>query len=247
MERFGDTNHRTRRNSGLRESEHEPLTVFEVDRHVRRRRNSAVTVTGGWENGTCRRTCRLSTGLSQPRSAAEVRQHGSPAGHRCRRFDMLRLTWMSMGRRGGAGAGRRQVPSLRTSSLEVLDGSQLIPLGAILRCSARPTRTRRGERSGTGVACWNCTEAPPRLVLGDLPDVVEWIRDDGPSSLAEADFAPDRLLSLRTRDSAAYNTLQASMTSSRRGPPTISTRADIHHIFPQKRRPSDRRASWNPS
>lgn len=78
----------------------------------------------------------------------------------------------------------------------------------------------------------------------DLPEVLAWI-DGGaePSTTSDANFAPGRLLTLRTRNSAAYKGLYALLMRDggldfRTGYP-IDTQTyseekiDIHHIFPQ--------------
>lgn len=81
-------------------------------------------------------------------------------------------------------------------------------------------------------------------IAKDLPEVVGWI-DGGPQpdTIVDANFAPGRLLSLRTRGSAAYKGLSALLL--REGAEDFYTGApidvqmyfddkiDIHHIFPQ--------------
>lgn len=80
----------------------------------------------------------------------------------------------------------------------------------------------------------------------DVPQIVKWIRDDGPrpQSLDEALFQQDRLKSLRSRLSAAYKGLHALLM--RQGCRDFITgkgvdlmsffndKIDIHHVFPQK-------------
>ena len=79
----------------------------------------------------------------------------------------------------------------------------------------------------------------------DIPELVDWIRDQGPppQALDEAVFQQERLRSLRIRISAAYKGIHALLM--RRGcrdfktnrPTDIMTffndQIDIHHIFPQ--------------
>ena len=79
----------------------------------------------------------------------------------------------------------------------------------------------------------------------DVPELVDWIRDQGPKprALDEAVFQQERLRSLRIRISAAYKGIHALLM--RHGcrdfktnrPTDIMTffndRIDIHHIFPQ--------------
>lgn len=79
----------------------------------------------------------------------------------------------------------------------------------------------------------------------DLTDVVAWVRDGGeePRTIRDAQFQADRLLTLRTRNAAAYKGLYALQM--KRGArdfrtgQTIDVHAyvddaiDVHHIFPQ--------------
>lgn len=79
----------------------------------------------------------------------------------------------------------------------------------------------------------------------DLPEVVEWVRGGAePSTVRDANFVPERLLTLRTRNSAAYKGLYVLLM--REGAldfqsgELIADRAyyddsiDVHHIFPRR-------------
>lgn len=80
----------------------------------------------------------------------------------------------------------------------------------------------------------------------DLPELVTWIRDDGPEpgTVVDANFAAARLLTLRTRNSAAYKGIYALLLKEGgldfRTGDTIDIQSyfdekiDIHHVFPQK-------------
>ncbi|WP_061289591.1 GmrSD restriction endonuclease domain-containing protein [Herbidospora cretacea] len=80
----------------------------------------------------------------------------------------------------------------------------------------------------------------------DLQDVLAWINDDGeePRTVHESQFQAERLLGLRTRNSAAYKGLYALMMKRGgrdfRTGETIDAKAyaadsiDIRHVFPQK-------------
>jgi hypothetical protein len=80
----------------------------------------------------------------------------------------------------------------------------------------------------------------------DVPELVEWIRHEGskPRSIEEAIFQQDRLLSLRSRNSAAYKAIHALLMTrgcrdfiSGKGFELMTfynDKVDIHHIFPQK-------------
>ena len=78
----------------------------------------------------------------------------------------------------------------------------------------------------------------------DLPEVLNWVNGGPePSTITEAIFSPSRLLTLRTRNSAAYKGLHAVLMRDgsldfRTGEPIdvqlyFDERIDIHHIFPQ--------------
>ena len=78
----------------------------------------------------------------------------------------------------------------------------------------------------------------------DLPDVVGWVRGGAePRTVTEAQFAPGRLLTLRTRGSAAYKGLYALLLKEGSQDWRTGDRADvdnyfdeavdIHHIFPR--------------
>jgi hypothetical protein len=80
----------------------------------------------------------------------------------------------------------------------------------------------------------------------DIVDLVSWIRDGGPepSTVTDANFVQNRLLTLRTRNSAAYKGIHALLlheggydfrTGDRIDIQTYyDEKIDIHHIFPQK-------------
>ncbi|MGO9233030.1 MAG: DUF262 domain-containing protein [Methylocella sp.] len=79
----------------------------------------------------------------------------------------------------------------------------------------------------------------------DLPEVLAWIRDGAtlPTTVRDSNFNPDRLLTLRTRNSAAYKGIYALLIQSGARefltdePISFRTyeeeKIDIHHIFPQ--------------
>jgi hypothetical protein len=80
----------------------------------------------------------------------------------------------------------------------------------------------------------------------DLPEVLRWTEDDGavPRTVVDANLAPERLVTLRTRNSAAYKGVYVLLI--REGARDFRTgetandqnyfedAVDIHHIFPQK-------------
>jgi hypothetical protein len=78
----------------------------------------------------------------------------------------------------------------------------------------------------------------------DLPEVLAWVEGGAePSTVVDATFSQGRLLTLRTRNSAAYKGLSALLMRNggedfRSGQPIdvaryFDEKVDIHHIFPQ--------------
>jgi hypothetical protein len=127
--------------------------------------------------------------------------------------------------------------------------SQLVPLAAIrvaigagIDNHGTLARIRQWYWCGVfGELYGSATET--RFAL-DLPDVLTWLEGGPePSTIADANFAPARLLTLRTRNSAAYKGLYALLLRDggydfRTGEPVdvqmyFDERIDIHHIFPQ--------------
>ena len=78
----------------------------------------------------------------------------------------------------------------------------------------------------------------------DLPQVVDWIENDGPEpqTVYDANFSPSRLHTLRTRNSAAYKGIYALLMNDKTKDWLSATKIDIstyfaesidiHHIFP---------------
>ena len=129
-------------------------------------------------------------------------------------------------------------------------GTQVIPLAAILAVLDTDAQTAGALQK---LARWYWCGVFGELYGGttetrfsrDLPDVVGWIRDSGrePRTVTEAQFVSARLLTLRTRGSAAYKGIYALLMKEgaldwRTGQPmTVSDyfdeAVDVHHIFPK--------------
>ena len=126
--------------------------------------------------------------------------------------------------------------------------TQLVPLAALfvelgeeLEAAKASAKLERWFWSGIlGEAYGSAVETQYAL---DLIQVAEWIRGGPESTLVrEASFVPERLLSLRTRNSAAYKGLYALQMKSGAAdwktaePLSFATwddsHIDIHHIFP---------------
>ncbi|MEU5393262.1 GmrSD restriction endonuclease domain-containing protein [Streptomyces tibetensis] len=129
-------------------------------------------------------------------------------------------------------------------------GTQLIPLAAILALAGDAAHTAGAQQK---LARWYWCGVFGELYGGstetrfsqDLPDVVDWIRGTPtePRTVTAAQFSPGRLLTLRTRNSAAYKgiyalLLKAGAVDWRTGEKAEVTgyfdeSIDIHHIFPK--------------
>ena len=175
----------------------------------------------------------------------------------CKRPDMLRLgldeyrRWADPLMKGFERAARFLHAQHLYDAKFLPYGSQLIPLAAILTVLGRdwelqPARAKLARWYWCGVLGELYGGSTETRFARDLPDVVTWIRDDGPEPLTvyDADFAPARLLTLRTRNSAAYKGVYALLL--RKGARDWMTgeessiqsyfdeSIDIHHVFPQK-------------
>ncbi|WP_419921302.1 hypothetical protein [Candidatus Poriferisodalis sp.] len=130
-------------------------------------------------------------------------------------------------------------------------GSQLIPLAAILTVLGREwephdARTKLAQWYWCGVLGELYGGSTETRFSRDLPEVLSWIRDGGPEprTVYDAQFAVSRLLTLRTRRSAAYKGIYALLL--REGARDWKTgeessiagyfdaSIDIHHVFPQR-------------
>ena len=129
-------------------------------------------------------------------------------------------------------------------------GSQLTPLAAILTVlgkdwESHEAREKLARWYWCGVFGELYGSSSETRFAHDLPLVVEWILHDGPepNTIRDAEFAEARLLTLRTRNSAAYKGIYALLL--REGARDWMTgeessiqsyfdeHIDIHHVFPQ--------------
>ena len=173
----------------------------------------------------------------------------------CRRRDILNLNlndyqnWADRVERGFVDAGEFLVSQYVYGSRNVPYGTQLVPLAALyvelgqeLNPFNAKAKLEQWYWSGVfGEAYGGTVETQFAL---DLAEVPEWIRGGShPRLVDEANFAPERLLSLRTRNSAAYKGLYALQMKSGAADwrtnqqllfMTFADRyIDIHHVFPR--------------
>ena len=174
----------------------------------------------------------------------------------CKRRDVLRLSledfkeWACVAERGLM----RAVPFLHShrifQSKDLPYATQLLPLGAIFgqlenEAEQYATRQRLGQWFWCGVLGEMYGGATETRFANDLEDCVAWIEDDGalPRTVQAAQFQAERLLTLRTRNSAAYKGLYALQMKQgsrdfKTGLPIdvhayMEDAIDIHHIFPR--------------
>lgn len=173
----------------------------------------------------------------------------------CRRRDILSLNlddycnWAEKVEQGFIDAGSFLVSQFVYGQRNVPYGTQLVPLSVLhveLDKELHPYKAKRKLEqwywSGVfGEAYGGTVETQFAL---DLEEVARWIRG-GPSPrlVVEASFTPERLLTLRTRNSAAYKGLYALQMKNgaadwRTNQPLtfmmfVDRNIDIHHVFPQ--------------
>jgi hypothetical protein len=186
--------------------------------------------------------------------AAGVMPDNAP-GISCKRKDILRLSleeyqgWADVVTAGFERAARFLYGQKIFSAHDLPYRTQITPLAAIFAMLGD-----RAESAGVTakLARWYWSGVLGELYGGaietrfakDMPEVLTWINgEDEPSTVLDANFAPARLLTLRTRNSAAYKGLHALLMRDgcqdfRTGDPIdlqlyFEDRIDIHHIFPQ--------------
>lgn len=175
----------------------------------------------------------------------------------CKRKDVLRLTledyrkWADL----ASAAVSRVVPFLHGEHIfrdrDLPYATQLIPLTAMFtvlgdNAESHGNRQRLRQWFWCGVFGEMYGGSTETRFANDLQDCVAWIVENAqtPRTIQEAQFQADRLLTLRSRLSAAYKGLYALQMKRggqdfRTGNPIdvhayFDDNIDIHHIFPQK-------------
>ncbi len=173
----------------------------------------------------------------------------------CKRKDILRLTldeyrsWAEPATQGFEKAAKLLYGQKIFAARDLPYRTQLTPLAAILallgdRAENDGIRTKLIRWYWCGVFGELYGGAIETRFAKDLPEVLHWI-DGGslPATIADANFAPSRLLTLQTRNSSAYKGIYALLLRHggldfRSGTPIdvqmyFDDKIDIHHIFPQ--------------
>jgi hypothetical protein len=175
----------------------------------------------------------------------------------CKRRDILRLTvddykkWADAVEQGFVSAARFLHSQKIFRARDLPYRTQLVPLATIFVDLGKEGETEGARHK---IARWYWCgvlgelygSATESRFARDVPEVVEYVRNTElePTTIRDANFVPSRLLTLRTRNSAAYKGIYALLMRSgcldfRTGEP-IETQTffdealDIHHIFPRK-------------
>ena len=197
----------------------------------------------------------LATHARRLRSISDGVQPDNAPGISCKRKEILRLslvdyqTWADRAEGGFEKAARFIHSQKIFAARDIPYQTQLVPFAAIL--------TVLGDRADNDgikaiLARWYWCGILGELYGGanetrfarDLPEVIEYINNGSePSSIIDANFVPERLYTLRTRNSAAYKGLHALLLRDgcldfRTGDNIdeqlyFEDALDIHHIFPQ--------------
>lgn len=177
-------------------------------------------------------------------------------GVSCKRKDILRLTldeyrqWADAATAGFDWAATFLAQEGIFTAADVPYRTQLVPLAAI-----HATLGDEIENHGTisRIRQWYWSGVLGELYGGaietrfarDLEQIMDWVNDDGPApgTVTAASFNSSRLLTLRTRNSAAYKGLYALLMRNgaldwqKHKPMSLASffdyRVDIHHIFPK--------------
>lgn len=178
-------------------------------------------------------------------------------GISCKRKDILKLEvadWQAWADRVEAGfvrAARFLYGQKIFKARDLPYRTQLVPLAAMFVDLAKDGET---EGARQRIARWYWCGVLGELYGGaiesrfarDLPEVVAMVRGEAtePITIQESSFQPNRLLTLRTRNSSAYKGLYALLMRDggrdfRTGEPIeaqtfFDDKVDIHHIFPEK-------------
>ncbi len=178
-------------------------------------------------------------------------------GISCKRKDILKLEvadWQAWADRVEAGfvrAARFLYGQKIFKARDLPYRTQLVPLAAIFVDLAKDGET---EGARPQIARWYWCGVLGELYGGaietrfarDLPEVVARVRGEAaePTTVQESNFQAGRLLTLRTRNSAAYKGLYALLMRDggrdfRTGEPIeaqtfFDDKIDIHHVFPEK-------------
>lgn len=246
----------------------EPLTVFELltatlaahnfqlrDDWKRRKESlSEYPVLEGSDNVSFLRAIALLTTANSGRTVS------------CTRRDILRLTvedykeWAALAEEGFAKAARFLYGQKIFNAKDLPYQSQIVPLAAILAHLGEAGETEGTQQKITqwywcGVFGEMYGSTTDTRFANDFTEVTAWVQEDHPSgpgvresqneprTIREANFHANRILNLRTRNSAAYKGVHALLMregcldfrtgESIESQTFFDDNIDIHHIFPK--------------
>ena len=184
----------------------------------------------------------------------------------CTRRDILRLTvedyqeWAALAEEGFAKAARFLYGQKIFNAKDLPYQSQIVPLAAILAHLGEVGETEGAQQKITqwywcGVFGEMYGSATDTRFANDFTEVTAWVQEDHPSrpgvresqneprTIREANFHANRILDLRTRNSAAYKGVHALLMregcldfrtgESIESQTFFDDNIDIHHIFPK--------------
>lgn len=197
--------------------------------------------------------------LATQKSRIEAVQNGSLAGQApaisCKKRDVLNLSlidykrWADEVEEGFIKAAKFLRRQFVFAQRDVPYNTQLVPLAALYvelgdKLESDNAKKRLEHWYWSGIFSEEYGSSVETQFALDLEEVAEYIRKEvSPKLVREANFVPERLVSLRSRNSAAYKGLYALQMKSgaadwRTGDPLTfaiwdDERIDIHHIFPK--------------
>lgn len=247
-----------------------PLTVFELltatfaaedfnlrkDWEERRKRLAKYPVLAKLESSDFLQAVSLLATFTKRKAAVSAGNKAADApGISCKREQILKLDlvdykqWADQATTGFERAAKFLHGQKVFAARDLPYRTQITPLAAILT-----TLDYKAENDGAKqmIARWYWSgvfgelygSAIETRFAKDLPEVVTWVEGGAePSTVTEANFVAKRLLTLRTRNSAAYKGLYALLLRDggldfRTGDPVeaqmyFDDKIDIHHIFPE--------------
>lgn len=185
----------------------------------------------------------------------EIKENEGPPAVSCKRKDMLNLSLndylnnKEVVVQGYIKASKILLENHIYSARDMPYNTQLIPMSAILgilgdQIDNIGNKTKLMQWFWCGVFGELYGSANETRYALDLPQVIEWIQNEGPEpkTIYDANFVPSRLNTLKTRNSAAYKGIYALLMDDDTKDWLSATKIDlntyfsesidIHHIFP---------------
>ena len=174
----------------------------------------------------------------------------------CKRNDILKLTlnefekWYEKAQEGFIKASKLLFSEKLFDKNNLPHRTQLVPLAAVMELlgdniNKNRVRNKLLQWYWCGIFGELYSSTIEARLANDVIDIIEWVENGKePRTIEEANFRPERLLSLRNRKSAAYKgiyilLLKNGIVDFRSGTAIkddyyFEENIDIHHIFPKK-------------